>query len=88
MEVFAQKKSDYLLDNMQIQIESTEAVDSMYNFNFASAEKQFRWIIQAHPDHPLGYFLLSLSNWWKLLPEDHIRTYDDCLLYTSDAADD
>ena len=56
----------------------------MYNFNFKEAEKQFGWIIQEHPKHPLGYFLMSLSNWWKLLPEDHIRDYDEKLFYYLD----
>jgi len=82
--IFAQKENNYLLDNIKIQIESTEAIDSMYNFNFKEAEKQFGWIIQAHPEHPLGYFLMSLSHWWKLLPEDHIRIYDDKLFYYFD----
>jgi len=81
---FAQENNNYLLDDVQIQVESTEAVDSMYNFNFKEAEKQFGWIIQAHPQHPLGYFLMSLSNWWKLLPEDHIRDYDEKLFYYLD----
>lgn len=65
-----------LLDDMTIQFQCTEAVDSLYNGNFLVAEKQFGWIIEEYPEHPLGYFLMALSQWWKILPNDEVKTYD------------
>ncbi len=66
----------YLLTNPRVQFECTEAVDSLYNFNFVVAEKQFTWLKQQYPDHPLGYFLLALSEYWKILPDEDVKTYD------------
>ncbi len=66
-----------LLSNVQIQIEATQAINDMYNFKFEEAEKQFRWIRQRHPDHPLPYYLLGLSEWWKILPNLDETQYDE-----------
>ncbi len=66
-----------LLSNVQIQIEATQAINDMYNFKFEEAEKQFRWIRQRHPDHPLPYYLLGLSQWWKILPNLDETQYDE-----------
>lgn len=65
---------------MTIQVECTEAIDSLYNFKFDIAEKQFNWLRQQYPDHPLSYFLLGLSDWWKIMPNDAIEIYDDSFL--------
>ena len=75
---FSQKeeRTQQLLNNLQIQIECTEAIDSLYNFKFKVAEKQFTWLKQQHPDHPLAYFLLGLSQWWKIMPNDQVEDYD------------
>jgi len=66
-----------LLSNVQIQIEATQAINDMYNFKFQDAERQFRWIRQRHPEHPLPYYLLGLSQWWKILPNLDETQYDD-----------
>ena len=80
-----QQKQPLLLD-MNMQIEATQAVNDMYNFKFARAERQFRWIKQAHPNHPLPYFLLGLSQWWKIVPNPHETKYDDrCVAYMDTA---
>ena len=60
--------TDILLMDKDVQIDATQAVNDMYNFKFESAEKQFRWLIQDYPEHPLPYFLLGLSQWWKMAP--------------------
>ncbi len=57
-----------LLMDRDVQIDATQAVNDMYNFKFEQAEKQFRWLIQDYPEHPLPYFLLGLSQWWKMAP--------------------
>ena len=75
-----------LLLDMNMQIEATEAVNDMYNFKFDRAERQFRWIKQAHPTHPLPYFLLGLSQWWKIVPNIYETRYDESLLAYMDTA--
>ena len=84
-QVRVQENKPLLLD-MNMQIESTEAVNDMYNFKFARAERQFRWIKQAHPAHPLPYFLLGLSQWWKIVPNIYETRYDASLLAYMDTA--
>jgi len=66
-----------LLENPQVQIQSTQALNDMYNFKFEKAEQQFRWIIQKYPWHPLGYFMQALGEWWKILPELESDSLDD-----------
>ena len=48
----------------------------MYNFDFVTSEKQYLWLKQQYPNHPLPYFLLGLNSWWKIVPNDAILTYD------------
>lgn len=71
------EKRDVLLSNITVQMECTEAVDALYNFDFETAEKQFMWLKQKYPKHPLPYFLMGLSNWWRIMPNDIVTTYDD-----------
>jgi hypothetical protein len=73
---FSQDKSKVLLTDQRIQMECLEAIDSMYNFNFEVAEKQYNWLKQQHPEHPLPYFLLGLNEWWKILPNEYVKDYD------------
>ncbi|MGW8122688.1 tetratricopeptide repeat protein [Roseivirga echinicomitans] len=58
----------YLLLNINLQKEITDAVDYMYNFDFHKAEVEFNWIKYNFPEHPLGYFLFGISNWWQMMP--------------------
>ena len=57
-----------LINDVRIQIEATEALNDLYNFKFDKAEQQFRWFKQKYAWHPLPYFLLGLSEWWKIMP--------------------
>ncbi len=79
------KKKPLLLD-VNVQIEATEAVNDMYNFKFAKAEQQFRWIKQKYHTHPLPYFLLGLSEWWKIVPNVENTKYDKKFLAYMDTA--
>lgn len=78
-------KKPVLLD-MNVQIEATHAVNDMYNFKFAKAEQQFRWIKQKYHDHPLPYFLLGLSEWWKIVPNVKVTQYDQRFLAYMDTS--
>ncbi|MCV9387678.1 tetratricopeptide repeat protein [Reichenbachiella ulvae] len=66
-----------LLTDMNVQIETTEGINSMYNFEFRRADSQFRWIKSKYPWHPLPYFLLGLSQWWRIMPNINDEQYDE-----------
>ncbi len=68
---------DMLLTNMTLQLQITEGVDYMYNFQFTQAESQFMWLKDKYPTHPLPYFLMGLSNWWKIMPNTESKTHDE-----------
>jgi predicted Zn-dependent protease len=74
----AAKVKGMLLLNKDVQYELEGAVDNMYNFKYERAEKQFKSIRRRYPEHPLPYFLMGLSQWWKIVPTN-IQTlkYDD-----------
>jgi tetratricopeptide (TPR) repeat protein len=84
--LYSQEKPKMLLLDMNMQIEATQAVNDMYNFRFAEAEMKFNWIKKQHPEHPLPYFLLGLSEWWKIVPNIDVQTYDNTLLAYMDTA--
>lgn len=56
------------MQNEAIQIEATEAMNNLYNSKFEIAELKFKELIQRYPDHPLPYYLVGLSNWWRMMP--------------------
>jgi hypothetical protein len=66
-----------LITNLTIQIEANQALNDLYNFKFEKAEQQFRWFKQKYAWHPLPYFLLGLSEWWKIMPNTKNTSYDD-----------
>lgn len=71
-----------LLLDQSVQIEATAAINNMYNFKFDQAERDFRWLKFQYPEHPLPYFLLGLSEWWKIVPNIDDEQYDErCLAY-------
>ncbi|RIJ42966.1 tetratricopeptide repeat protein [Pontibacter oryzae] len=74
----ATKVKGMLLLNRDVQYELEGAVDNMYNFKYERAEKQFKSLRRRYPEHPLPYFLMGLSQWWKIVPTN-IQTlkYDD-----------
>jgi hypothetical protein len=69
--------TELLIADMIVQIEATEAMNAMYNFDFAEARKQYRWLSQKYPDNPLSYFLLGLNEWWKMMPDTDVKDFDD-----------
>jgi len=66
-----------LLTSMAIQIECTAGVNDLYNFKFSRAESQFGWLRRKYPTHPLPYFLMGLSQWWKIVPNIDNKKYDE-----------
>ncbi len=88
MSAVAQAKKDttiILISSITVQLETTQALNDLYNFKFEKAEQQFRWFKQKYAWHPLPYFLLGLSEWWKIMPDTHIKSYDDRFLAYMDS---
>ncbi|MBJ6119334.1 tetratricopeptide repeat protein [Pontibacter sp. BT310] len=74
----AVKVKGMLLLNKDVQYELEGAVDNMYNFKYERAEKQFKSLRRRYPEHPLPYFLMGLSQWWKIVPTNiQTKKYDD-----------
>src|SRR6478735_1577989 len=67
IEVIPQAKDikGMMLLDVDIQNELGGAVDNLYNFKYARAEKQFKSLRRRYPTHPMPYFLMGLSQWWK-----------------------
>lgn len=74
-----------LLVDTEIQIECTEGINSMYNFDFHRADSQFRWLKGKYGWHPLPYFLLGLSQWWRIVPNINETQYDSLMLQYMDS---
>jgi hypothetical protein len=66
-----------LISDVRVQIETTQALNDLYNFKFEKAETQFGWFKQKYRWHPLPYFLLGLSEWWKIMPNTKDTSHDD-----------
>lgn len=84
----AQVKKDttiILISSITVQLEATQALNDLYNFKFERAEQQFRWFKQKYAWHPLPYFLLGLSEWWKIMPGMTDRSHDEKFLAYMDS---
>lgn len=77
----------WLLLDKDIQLELDGAVRNIYNFKYDRAEKQFRSLRRRYPNHPMPYFLLGLSTWWKIIPTQfQTLQYDKLFLAYMDTA--
>jgi len=52
-----------LISDVTVQLETTDAMNNLYNFKFAEAEKLFRGFKEKYRWHPLPYFLMGLAEW-------------------------
>jgi len=77
----------WLLLDKDIQTELDGAVQNLYNFKFDKAEKQFRSLRRRYSHHPMPYFLLGLSTWWKIVPSNvQTKQYDNIFFAYMDTA--
>ncbi|RZK62307.1 MAG: tol-pal system protein YbgF [Hymenobacter sp.] len=77
----------WLLLDKDMQLELGGAVQNLYNFKFAKADKQFYSLRRRYPQHPMAYFLLGLSTWWRMVPNNVTDTrYDKVFLAYVDTA--
>jgi hypothetical protein len=69
-----------LLSDTRIQLECNQALNDLYNFKFDQAELKFQALKRDYGWHPLPYFLMGLSEWWKIMPNLKDRSHDDKFL--------
>jgi len=85
---YGQSKKDttvILIANIEIQLEATEALNNLYNFNFEKAQEQFKSFKEKYAWHPLPYFLFGLAEWWKIMPNMKETKYDERFLAYMDS---
>ncbi|MFM8744778.1 MAG: hypothetical protein ACKODM_15820, partial [Cytophagales bacterium] len=88
-EAWTQAKKDttiILISDISVQLEAAQALNDLYDFKFQKAEMQMRWFKQKYTWHPLPYFMLGLSEWWKIMPNTKETKYDGKFLAYMDSA--
>lgn len=45
-----------------------DGLEAMYSLEYAKADELFTQLTTDNPDHPAGYFLLALNDWWRIKP--------------------
>ena len=75
-----------LITDITIQLEASQALNDLYDFKFEKAEQQMRWFKQKYEWHPLPYFMMGLSEWWKIMPNTKETKHDDRFLAYMDSA--
>jgi hypothetical protein len=76
----------YLLLDKGLQYRITKAINSMYNFDFATAERDFTVIMYQYPEHPLPDFLMGLGYWWRIEMNVDNTRYDKIFIQYLDRA--
>lgn len=77
---------NYLLMDVELQLESLDGLQALYNYDFAKAKENFEALKQKHPEHPIAYYLLGLMEWWKIIPNNENKSYDDQLISYMDSS--
>jgi hypothetical protein len=75
-----------LISDVTVQLETTDAMNNLYNFQFAEAERLFRSFKEKYRWHPLPYFLMGLAEWWKIMPNTKVTKYDEKFLAYMDSS--
>lgn len=55
----------------------TTGIKQIYNINFNDAEVTFRKLMADYPSHPSGRFFLAMIDWWRILIDLDVETYDE-----------
>jgi hypothetical protein len=75
-----------LISDVTVQLQTTEAMNDLYNFKFKEAERLFQDFKEKYRWHPLPYFLIGLAEWWKIMPNTRVTTYDEKFLAYMDSS--
>ncbi len=54
-----------------------DGIRDTYNMKFADADRAFRRVVAAYPDHPAGHFFLAMVEWWRILIDIDDESRDD-----------
>jgi Tetratricopeptide repeat len=87
--IFAQAKKDttiILINDVNVQIEATDALKDMYNFKFQKAENEMHELRNKYGWHPLPFFMLGLNEWWKIMPNTKDTSHDAVFFTYMDSA--
>ncbi|PZX52416.1 hypothetical protein LV84_03422 [Algoriphagus ratkowskyi] len=68
--------SKYLLLDRGLQFRITKSINSMYNYDFPAAERDFAVLALQYPNHPLPEFLVALGYWWRIEVDVTNEKYD------------
>jgi hypothetical protein len=52
-------------------------IKQIYSINFNDAEVTFRKLMADYPNHPAGRFFIAMIDWWKVLLDLDVETYDE-----------
>ncbi|NWF90094.1 MAG: tetratricopeptide repeat protein [Ignavibacteriaceae bacterium] len=55
----------------------TTGIKQIYSINFSDAEVTFRKLMADYPEHPAGRFFLAMIDWWRILVDLDVDTYDE-----------
>ena len=78
----------YLLLDKGLQYRITKSINSMYNFDFPTAERDFAVIMYQYPDHPLPDFLMALGYWWRIEIDVTNKRFDNIFIQYLDRANE
>jgi tetratricopeptide (TPR) repeat protein len=53
-----------------------QGIDAIYNVDFTTAEQRFQRVIELYPNHPAGYFMDAMIDWWRVQLYRRERKYD------------
>ena len=56
----------------------------IYNAQFDDASEQFNKVIDLYPNHPAGYFLDAMVEWWRISLNRRTEKFDKMFLYKID----
>lgn len=73
-----------------------EGADHIYNVEFDSARSKFELVQELYPEHPVGYFLDAMVDWWRItihrneeaFEDDFLENIDDVIDLCNDILDD
>ncbi len=51
--------------------------NAMYNLRYEEADSIFNELVKHDPEHPAGYFLLALVDWWRIVPNSSVDSKVD-----------
>src|SRR4051812_5597497 len=75
----AQETGSWVLIDAEGSALVRSGTEAMYNLRYAEADSIFNILIQRKPDHPAGYFLEALVDWWRIVPNSSVDSKVDAI---------